>query len=177
MKARIEVDHESWGRVTTMLRNLGPKVDSNAARAMRRAAVRIQERAQNYTPVDEGDLEASIRIVEKRGKRGRLEIDIVMGGDQHHVTKANGQSVNLDSYALLVHEAYSTMKPGPNTIAKRTIYGEDKVGEKFMDRAFADDDGAAYHDVLEAVQEIINREGGGSKGSTITRTSKKGIVE
>jgi len=83
-----------------------------------------------YAPVDDGQLERSIHLEKGYEDNGRLMIAVVAGG------MVDG--INVDAYAALIHENYESMKPGPNTIAKRDANPGVYVGGKFLDRAAKD---------------------------------------
>jgi len=112
------------------LRNTGKRVVESARKTMHRGADAIVSEAQLNTPVDKHNLEQSIQKEISYGDRGRLEIDIVVGGF------VNG--VNVDTYAIQVHENYQSMNPGPGTLAKRLANPGRYVGEKFLERALED---------------------------------------
>lgn len=124
--------------VLAQLRYVGEKVPESARKAMHRVADKIVMEARLNTPVDEHNLELSIRKVRKTGFRGRLMLDIEMGG------YVNG--VNVDIYAMQIHENYDQMGTGQGTIDKRLANPGRYVGEKFLTRA------------LDSVKPKINQE-------------------
>lgn len=125
MKAGIK---ETGGdELRLQMRNVAKKVPDNARKVMHRAADKIVEEAKLNAPVDDGELEASIHKEVGYQGSGRLKIDVVAGGE------VNG--VDVDRYALFIHELYGLMKPGPNTIAKQNANPGRLVGEKFLERA------------------------------------------
>ena len=109
------------------LRNTADRVSGTARKTMHRNADKIVELAQLQTPVDKHNLEQSIRKEVGYGARGRLEIDIVVGGF------VNG--VNVDHYAAEVHENYDDDNPGPNTEAKRNANPGVQIGHHYLERA------------------------------------------
>ncbi|WP_062120532.1 HK97 gp10 family phage protein [Aureimonas sp. AU40] len=110
------------------LRQIAERVADTSRKQLRRGADEIVKEARLNAPVDEGNLEESIRIErEYEPGRGRLKIDVVAGGE------VNG--VNVEQYALYVHENYSSMQPGPKTLAKQQANPSRIVGEKFLERA------------------------------------------
>ena len=117
--------------VIAMLRALAVKVPENARKTMYRAADRVVKEAQLNTPVDEHNLEESIRKVVSYENRGRLQIQIQFGG------MVNG--VNVDEYALRVHENYDDNRPGPGTQAKRAANPGRYIGRKFLERAITEE--------------------------------------
>lgn len=158
MKARLKFDDRDFGHVEIMLRNIASRVPDTARKTMHRAAVRIVERAKLYVPEDTGDLKNSIRLETSYGVRGRLEINIVMGG--RTVVRSDvtgGREVDLDQYALIIHESYSSMNPGKKTLAKME-QNPGKVGERFLTRAFDDDRNFLERDMVQSIEQIIRKE-------------------
>lgn len=127
------------------LRNMSARLSDRARKVMRRNAVIIVSEAKLNTPVDTHALEDSIHMETSYGFRGRLQIDIVCGG------LVDG--VNVDEYAMLIHENYGSMKPGPGTIAKRQANPGRYIGEKFLERAYEAQRAQLETEMIEAVNE------------------------
>jgi HK97 gp10 family phage protein len=127
---KINLKTSGVKELQAQLRYLSETVPENARKIMHRNADQIIKQAQINAPVDKHNLEKSIRKEVSYGFRGRLQIDIVVGGI------VNG--VNVDEYAALIHENYSSMTPGPGTLAKRQANPSAYVGEKFLERALRD---------------------------------------
>lgn len=136
----------------TMLRSVGPRVVETARKQMHRSAARVVKLAKQMTPVDERALENSIRIERSYGDSGRLQIDIVAGGQE---TFRGDRSVNLDQYAYIIHELYGTMTPGPETIAKQAANPGVIVGERFLSRAAETEEKKLTPNLVSAVTAII----------------------
>jgi len=126
----MEMRVEGLDQLLITLQHGGEKVKDNARKVMKREADKIQERAVLYAPVDDGQLERSIHLEKGYEDNGRLMIAVVAGG------MVDG--INVDAYAAQIHENYESMKPGPNTIAKRDANPGVYVGGKFLDRAAKD---------------------------------------
>jgi hypothetical protein len=126
----MEMRVEGLDQLLITLQHGGEKVKDNARKVMKREADKIQERAVLYAPVDNGQLERSIHLEKGYEDNGRLMIAVVAGGIV--------DGINVDAYAALIHENYESMKPGPNTIAKRDANPGVYVGGKFLDRAAKD---------------------------------------
>ena len=107
-----------------------PRVKDNARKVMHRQSEAIKDRAVLYAPIDDGELEKSIHSEKSYEDNGRLTIAIVAGGIV--------DGVDVDKYAAEIHENYSSMKPGPGTIAKRLANPGVYIGEKFLARAAKD---------------------------------------
>lgn len=154
MRARISIDKASWARAQLELRNVAKVVPSNARKTMRRAAERIVRRARIYVPEDTGELRDSIRIEATYGERGRLQINVVAGGDI--VVNAQGRTITLDQYAAIIHEHYDQFEPGPRTVEKMRQY-PGLVGGFFLDRAAEDEREKLERDMIEGVTNAIRR--------------------
>lgn len=152
MKAAIKVTGIKELRVE--LRNLADRVPNSARGQMRRSAARIVEEAKLNTPVDDRLLEESIRIIRDYGIRGRLEIDIVAGGDT--VMNPDGRMVNLDQYATLIHENYEAYNPGKETLAKMAAHPERIIGSRFLTRAAEAEEKKLERSMIGVIERDIN---------------------
>jgi hypothetical protein len=108
---------------------------------MDRGADKIVKEAQLNAPVDKHNLEDAIHKEKSYEDRGRMRVEIVVGGEV--------RGVDVDRYAMMVHENYEGMLravrkdgsqggPGPGTLAKRAANPGRYVGEKFLERAVDD---------------------------------------
>lgn len=156
MKVEMNLDELAYRRVQMGLKNIAEKVPSHASRAMRRAAMRIVNRAKLYVPEDTEALKDSIRLEAARGARGRLEINVIVGGME--VINVRGRQVNLDQYAAIIHEAYDSMEPGKKTLEKMELY-PGKVGAGFLTRAAEDERETLSRNMIEEITRLIQSEG------------------
>ena len=143
------------GAAIVRLRNIAEKVPAGSRQQMHRSAERIVKEAKILVPVDVKALEDSIRIEKTYGERGRLQIDIVAGG-QMAVGK-NGL-VNLDQYASLVHEAYETAVAyvngaGPETRKKMAAHPDKVIGSKFLERAAEAEEPVLQRNIIAVIME------------------------
>ncbi|AMB48264.1 HK97 gp10 family phage protein [Methylobacterium sp. AMS5] len=130
--------------VMAMLRNVAEKVPENARKTMHRGADTIVREAKLNAPVDKHNLEESIRKeVNYTGLRRRLSISIVAGG------QVNG--VDVDEYAMEVHENYDDARPGPGTAAKRDANPGRQIGSHYLTRAVEDQKAKLEKAVIQAV--------------------------
>lgn len=129
-------------QIYAQINHAAARVTDGARKAMHRSADHIVREAKLNAPVDEHNLEESIRKEISYGFRGRLVINIIMGG------MVNG--VNVDNYAVFVHENYSSLQPGPKTRAKQEANPQRLVGEKFLARAVKDNRQRLERAVLSA---------------------------
>lgn len=150
------------GHVKTMLRNIAHRVPDIARGQMKRSAARVVKLAKIMVPEDEGLLRDSIRIEKTYGDRGRLQIDVIAGNAM--AVKASGRQINLDQYALLVHEAYETSVaskgPGPRTREKMAQHPNIKIGSGFLFRAMQTEDESFTRVMVQIINNVIKREGG-----------------
>jgi hypothetical protein len=135
----------------TALRNIADKVPENGRKVMHRAADKIVERAKLFCPVDLGNLEDSIHQETTYEGRGRLAIDIVAGGEFG--------GIDVDAYASEIDENYSSMHPGPGTIAKRNANPGVYIGEHFIDRAVAEQEPKLEAALIEVTSQTMAEEG------------------
>lgn len=121
---KINMKVTGLNELKVAMRHAAEVVPDAARKQMRRGAVRIVDNAKKMAPVDEHNLEESIRQEKSYGYRNRLQIDIVAGGE------VNG--VNVDDYAVIMHE--SDYNLGPKSRQKQAGQTE-MVGPKFLERA------------------------------------------
>lgn len=143
------------------------KVPDGARKAMHRLADKVLKEARLNTPVDTFNLEKSIVKKVSYGGRGRLQIDIEVGGkmldgvvidakkNRNLSKQQRKRRVNVDQYAAMIHENYSSMKPGDGTIAKRLANPGRYVGEKFLERALKDNKQPIYEGIFRAVMNSL----------------------
>lgn len=123
----IKMNVKGAENVVFQLRHTAKVVEDRARKTMHRAADRIVREARLNAPVDRHNLEKSIRKEKSYGYRGRLQIDVVMGGIV--------DGVNVDNYATEMHENYDDYEPGEATKMKQAQHPERIVGGKFLERA------------------------------------------
>lgn len=131
--------------VVAELRYKAERIADNARKQMHRQADFIVEEARLNAPVDKHNLEKAIQKKVSYGYRGRLQIDIEVGGI------VNG--VNVDLYAAEIHENYESMNPGKGTIQKREDNPDRYVGGKFLERALE----ANRERVLKAIKNEVDK--------------------
>lgn len=130
------------------LRSVGLLVPTNARKVMQAAADRIEKEAKLNAPVDTHALEDSIRQTKSYSTfRGRLQIDIDVGGFV--------DGVNVDLYALEVHENYDSRNPGPGTLAKMAANPGRHIGSKFLERAAQAETPKVQPSLIQAVLAAI----------------------
>jgi hypothetical protein len=135
------------GAVIQYLNHAADKVADSARKSMHRSADRIVKRAQLFAPVDEHNLEESIRKQVTYETRGRLKIDVVAGGF------ING--VDVDEYAARIHEAYPEDRPGKGTQDKRDANPGVHIGGKFLERAAKEEEKKLTQAMIASIQSEI----------------------
>lgn len=119
------------------IQQVGDKSLASALEVMREESEKIAELARSFAPIDDGDLEKAIQVVEKRdGINGRVAITI-----QIDPSARNEKGIPVELYAIEMHEGQSI---GANNgthafgLGKRSAAkdaGRGIVGGKFLERA------------------------------------------
>lgn len=156
MRASARVS--GMGAVQMQLRNIAQKVPAHAARTMQRAANRIVETAKIMVPEDTGNLMESIRI--ERGVQAdrRIFINVIAGNQT--VTLPNGKEIDLNQYALIIHENYDQMNPGEKTLDKMAKYPDYQIGARFLSRAAERERPVLERSMIQGIKQIIDGETG-----------------
>ena len=123
--------------LTTMLQQTGEKSSTVALDEMRNQAVILRDLARSYAPVDKGNLEEAIQILEDYGGLNRRKRVFVYVNTARSV----GRGKSIGTYAMAMHEALApygsgSFRLGRKSRAKRAA--GNKVGGKFMSRARRD---------------------------------------
>ncbi|MCK1543421.1 hypothetical protein IVB12_16005 [Bradyrhizobium sp. 179] len=129
-----------------LMKQLAGKVPQQGRKIIDRGADKIVKEAQLNAPVDKHNLEDAIHKEKNYEDRGRLKVDLVVGGTV--------RGVDVDQYAMLIHENYEGMNPGPGTLAKRSANPGRYVGGKFLERAVDDN----MPKIIKQMSEAIMRE-------------------
>ena len=128
-------------------RYLAHKIPDTARKQMHRGADKVVQEAQLNAPVEKHNLEKAIHKEVSYGERGRLQIDIVVGGE------ING--INVDQYALEIHEHYESYTPSKETLAKRQANPGRYVGEKFLERALTSPRVRIVEGIFQAIMKEL----------------------
>lgn len=130
----IDIKVTGINEVRTEMRNTATRVQDAARSAMARSAVRIRDEARINAPRDLWNLEEAIQIIRKIGDDRRLQLDIDV------LPSVNG--VNVQQYAIIVHESYNSMinddgdpSRRQGTKEKQAQYPSHVIGEKYLERA------------------------------------------
>lgn len=158
---KIDMSVKGARELKEALRHTGERVASTARKIMHSSADKIVEVAKIQAPRDKYNLEESIRKEVSYGERGRLQIDIKVGGTVG--------GVDVDEYAALVHENYNSMieeseydkygkRRREGTKEKQAQYPSYVIGEKFLERAADPYREKLRQRVAEAVTVIVKEE-------------------
>lgn len=146
---KVSVKTSGFDQLYAALNHASERVSDTARKHMHRSADLVVREAQLNAPVDKHNLEESIKKEVNYGFRGRLQIQVVMGGF------VNG--VNVDEYAVEVHENYDPnndgVRVGPGTWAKRLANPGRYVGRKFLERAVKDNENRIMKGMISAVMK------------------------
>lgn len=156
MKASMNV--VGIGAVQMQLTNIARRVPQHAARTMQRSAARIVKIAKIMVPEDTGALMDSIRIERSVQSDRRLYINVIAGNQI--ITLPNGDQIDLNQYALIIHENYESMNPGARTLDKMAEYPQYKIGSGFLTRAAEMEQPVLEKSMINAVKQIITEETG-----------------
>lgn len=148
MKMKMSV--HGAGDIVARFRNLAEKVPENARKTMHRSADRVVVEAKLNAPVDDHELEDSIRKEIGYSAKRRLQVDIVVGGIV--------RGVDVSRYAAEIHENYESKNPGPNTLAKRAAHPGRYIGSKFLARAVNAERARLRADMIRVIVQTIREE-------------------
>lgn len=125
-------------------RTIDRRSTAAARKEIEKGAYAIRDLAREYSPVDEGNLEKSIRVKKGEGDgASNFSRKVVMGG--------TFGGVNVSRYAAYMHEG-SNYNLGPKSLQKADATGKD-VGRKFLFRAFTE----LRADITKRVREALRR--------------------
>jgi hypothetical protein len=124
MPARIRGDFEN---IRARLTQTGGRIVKSINDQLEREAKGIQELARDYVPIDEGNMEAAIKIESKnRRQLWAVYVDKNMPDDTGKYT--------VGDYLNFLHEGIPDYSLGPKSLAK-AAQGK-AVGRKFLERAY-----------------------------------------
>lgn len=143
-------------RKVDQFKNLG-QVWRSGSRSLRRelhsmwlaGATKIMQESIKNAPVDLGNLEKAHRLVVKQNNDRKLVLHIEVGGTTF---VRNGRTVSTDEYATQMHEGFYRL--GSKSLQK-DISGKNKVGRKFLTRAFDDNIQSILNDIGERVRRAL----------------------
>lgn len=120
------------GQLEASISNIAKKATTNAARSLRRSAVRIRDLAREYAPRDTGTLENSIEYGTVAGPNSRKVFVVYIDLDATHPDGGLvGDYAWIMERELHPHGRRATGRPDYHTRAKRGS----KVGGRFLSRA------------------------------------------
>lgn len=139
MGLSVKIDSEA---MIAELRNIAQRANSNAARTLKRASIRVRDLARNYAPVDTGALQESLDYGMKK-EGGRNVYLVFVRGD---FVKSGGKTVG--NYADIMESELTPYGNGKYTLGGRSRAKAQSfpVGGKYLERA------------VDKVSESINDE-------------------
>lgn len=146
LSVRMNVD-----RMAAEMRNIAQRANSNAARTLKRASIRVRDLARSNAPVDTGSLEQSLEYgVKKEGARNVFLVYV--RGDARH---KSGKKL-VGKYAPIMEEQlapYGKYNLGKRSQAKAD--GGKAVGGKFLERAVNKVVKSITDEMLEAARDAL----------------------
>lgn len=138
--------------------NIAKRASGNAARAMRRAAVRIRDLARENAPYKTGDLEKAIEYGVIKGSTNRnvyvvyIDMDMIRSrGDGSVGDYAWIMEEELHPYGRQKGKRYFTLGPGS---AAKAATGK-KVGGRFLSRAVREGTKGVIGDAVAEVKRTL----------------------
>lgn len=135
--------------LTAELNNIEKRSSRGVREALEKGAEKIQDLARKYAPVDEGNLEESVKIAKEvdilNSRRSKFYVYI----DENQPAK-DGKTVGF--YALRMHEG--DYRLGKGSQAKAVSSGL-LVGRKFLERAMEDMEEEISKDVEEGLKSGV----------------------
>lgn len=136
-------------QLSWMLSNAHREGRARAFAAMREETYRIKEISVKQAPVDTGELEAAHQVKIHRNHTDKAHYNIVVSG------VING--VNVDDYARVIHEGIGWYHLGDKSKIKQGQVAPLRVGEKFLERALADNETNIIRAVHAAMYQGMKR--------------------
>lgn len=146
-----------------LLRQAGERAVKGAFDQMRKEAKRIESLAKQMAPVDEGDLEDAIQMVETGGGRDNLgrfsrkSITIEVDMNASAGVDSQGRPRTVGAYAYTMHEhltPYGEFRLGKKSRAKQASQSV-MVGGKYLERAMEEVMPGLIERVVKHVREEL----------------------
>lgn len=152
MSIKLETDIES---LIAILSQTGEYVKKGVASKMLEGGRKMRNKARDYAPVDEGNLEDAITLEHDRsGIHGRRQV-FVFVDESHPVENREGHTVG--EYAMRMHEGDYNL--GDKSLAKQAALGV-TVGPKYLERAAEDTTSETVSSMLgEARKRLLVEKG------------------
>lgn len=154
MGIKLETDVDN---LIAILKQTGEYVKKGVAHKMVEGGARMRDRAKQYAPVDEGNLEDAITMEHDRsGINGRTQV-FVFVDENHPVENRDGHTVG--EYAMRMHEGVYNL--GEKSLSKEASLGV-TVGPKYLERAADDTTSETVTSMLGEARKRLLVEKGGS---------------
>jgi hypothetical protein len=135
----MSITIEESGSLSALIQQVGARAVRGVYAQMKVEAEKVAQKAREFAPVDEGNLEQAIKVREAGGGRNELgqferkSVEVYVDA-QMPVPERPGKTVG--DYAYEMHEHLTPAGPlqlGPKSEAKNA--GSGQVGGKYMERA------------------------------------------
>jgi hypothetical protein len=157
MGIKLDTDIDS---LIAIISQTGEYVKKGVAKKMIEGGRNMREKAKDYAPVDEGNLEQAITMeTDRSGINGRTNV-FVFVDENYPVDDRSGHTVG--EYAMRMHEGI--YKLGQKSLAKQGTLGV-TVGPKYLERAADDTTSQTVSSMLsEARSRLLIQSRGFSSG-------------
>ncbi|CAB4122127.1 Bacteriophage HK97-gp10, putative tail-component [uncultured Caudovirales phage] len=157
MGIKLDTDIDS---LIAILSQTGEYVRKGVAKKMVEGGVKMRDKAKDYAPVDEGNLEDAITVQHDRaGINGRTKVYVFVD-ESHPVDNRDGHTVG--EYAMRMHEGSYNL--GEKSLAKQAGLGV-TVGPKYLERAADDTTSETVSSMLSEARHRLLIEGKGVASS------------
>ena len=132
------IEFTGFDELQANIRQIGPRAERAVTRQIKAEAYKIRDLARKFAPIDEGPLEASIKMDESDGGRDALGRFRRKSYTVYVDTEMRGSNgAYIGEYAYIMHEhltPYGAFKLGPKSMAKQQGQAE-MVGGRYLERA------------------------------------------
>ena len=132
------------------MRNIAQRANSNAARTLKRASIRVRDLARSNAPRDTGSLEQSLEYgVKKEGARNVYLVYV--NGEARH----KGGKKLVGAYASIMENELTPYGNGKYTLGDRSKRKSGAVGGKFLERAVDKVSESITDEMMEAARNAL----------------------
>lgn len=136
----------NFGSMSGIMEQRGGRIVKAVNDGMQEEMKKVQQKAKDYCPVDDGYLEKAIKLTsENRRRMWTVYVDDSMPAD--------GKSV-VGDYAMRIHEGIGWENLGEKSLAKMALTGY--VGKKFLEKAFVE---AVNSGMVDRLAELAKQKG------------------
>jgi len=145
-----------------LIEQMGDKVVRRAIDKMRSEAQKLAEKARDYAPVDEGNLENAIKVDDAGGGRNELgqfsRKSVAVYIDMNMPAARDGKTVGDYAYDMHEHlEPVGPKKRGP--LSEEKDGGRNVVGGGFLTRAMNDSERDILIGIAAEIKDVLDAGG------------------